>query len=249
DQAVVWLRRPDTVAANLARLGARAILSAPPLPDPGSGTHAADWLLDTLRSIGVTAPVDWDAVPWLCVRGDARQWAASWIAKHVGAGPFAVLHPGSGRARKNWPAAAWARVIDALQRRRSLSLVLIAGPADDEALRSFREARAAGPGYEPGAGPDVVLAGAALPHLAAVLERAALYLGNDSGVTHLAAGLGVPTVAVFGPTDPAIWRPRGPRVRMLGGTPPLTGSGSRLTAGWPDEGAVMGAAEELGEET
>ncbi len=51
--------------------------------------------------------------------------------------------------------------------------------------------------------------------LAAFLSRCALFVGNDSGVTHLAGLLGVPTVALFGPTDPAIWAPLGLRVVAL----------------------------------
>jgi ADP-heptose:LPS heptosyltransferase len=53
--------------------------------------------------------------------------------------------------------------------------------------------------------------------LGATLARAAAYVGNDSGVTHLAAAWGAPTVALFGPTDPAVWSPVGPRVTIVRG--------------------------------
>jgi ADP-heptose:LPS heptosyltransferase len=53
--------------------------------------------------------------------------------------------------------------------------------------------------------------------LGAVLERARLYVGNDSGISHLAAAWGAPVLALFGPTDPAQWAPIGPRVRVLRG--------------------------------
>jgi len=49
------------------------------------------------------------------------------------------------------------------------------------------------------------------------LATASLYIGNDSGITHLAAAVGVPVVAIFGPTDPAVWTPRGGRVRVVSG--------------------------------
>ena len=55
--------------------------------------------------------------------------------------------------------------------------------------------------------------------LGAVLARAGLYVGNDSGVSHLAAACGAPTLALFGPTDPALWAPVGPRVRPSRGRP------------------------------
>jgi len=48
-----------------------------------------------------------------------------------------------------------------------------------------------------------------------VISRSAVYLGNDSGITHLAAAVGVPTVALFGPSDPRQWAPRGRRVTVI----------------------------------
>ena len=62
----------------------------------------------------------------------------------------------------------------------------------------------------------LLLAGAPLARVAAVLSRCRLFLGNDSGLTHLAAALGGPKVlALFGPTDPAVWAPPGRQVRVL----------------------------------
>ncbi|MGD8878557.1 MAG: glycosyltransferase family 9 protein, partial [Syntrophobacterales bacterium] len=54
-----------------------------------------------------------------------------------------------------------------------------------------------------------------LGKLAALMHQADLYLGNDSGITHLAAACGIPTIALFGPTDPQIWGPRGPQVSII----------------------------------
>ena len=54
-----------------------------------------------------------------------------------------------------------------------------------------------------------------LPDLAAILGKCTAFLGNDSGITHLAALMGIPTAAIFGPTDPAVWGPRGPGVRII----------------------------------
>jgi ADP-heptose:LPS heptosyltransferase len=55
-----------------------------------------------------------------------------------------------------------------------------------------------------------------------MLARCAAFIGNDSGITHLAAAVGAPTLAVFGPTDPALWAPRGKAVRVVG---PVRGGG------------------------
>jgi ADP-heptose:LPS heptosyltransferase len=88
-----------------------------------------------------------------------------------------------------------------------------------------------------------VLRQADLPLVAGILEGALLYLGHDSGITHLAAAVGAPTVAVFGPTDPRVWRPRGPRVRVLGGT--AVTPGQVAPTAWPEADAVIAAAVDL----
>jgi ADP-heptose:LPS heptosyltransferase len=71
------------------------------------------------------------------------------------------------------------------------------------------------------AGPHEPLAGAVkipdLYELARWLAGARAYVGNDAGITHLAAAVGTPVVAIFGPTDPGLWAPRGPRVRIVAG--------------------------------
>jgi hypothetical protein len=230
--AVVWLHGGEVIGANLARLGVGRVLTVRALPEPGSGVHAADWLLGTLASLGVSAPAHWDGEPWLAVPAGGQAEAERWLGARVGAAPFAVLHPGSGSGRKNWPAGAWAEVVAGLTATSSLRLVITAGPADDAPLEALLGALGARPGATGPAGGAEVLRQPDLPLLAGVLERASLYLGNDSGVSHLAAGLGRPTVAVFGVTDPALWRPRGPRVRVLGDP----------AAGWPEPGAVLDAA-------
>ena len=60
-----------------------------------------------------------------------------------------------------------------------------------------------------------ILENVPLLEVAEHLQQCEGYLGNDSGITHLAAMLGVPTLALFGPTDPLIWRPLGPSVRVI----------------------------------
>jgi ADP-heptose:LPS heptosyltransferase len=62
--------------------------------------------------------------------------------------------------------------------------------------------------------PDAVCI-ADLYELACWLATARVYIGNDSGITHLAAAVGTPVVALFGPTDPRIWAPRGPQVHVI----------------------------------
>jgi ADP-heptose:LPS heptosyltransferase len=108
-----------------------------------------------------------------------------------------LIHPGAGALWKRWPAARFAEVAARL-RAEGREVALIAGPADDEAVRGVLE-RITLP----------VLRDLPPRILGAVLAHGSLYLGNDSGVSHLAAASGTRTVALFGPTDPVMWAPLG----------------------------------------
>lgn len=111
-----------------------------------------------------------------------------------------VLHPGSGSPRKCWGAEGFAELARRLGRR----ALLLEGPADGEAVGRVRELA-----------PGVRVFRGSLEEVAGLLAGALGVVGNDSGISHLAAALGVPTLAIFGPTDPARWAPRGPRVRVV----------------------------------
>ena len=112
-----------------------------------------------------------------------------------------VIHPGSGSPKKNWPIDNFAEVAAQLQRiDRRVTWCL--GPAEAERTPL----------------PKLVgdtLRCKFLVELAGRLATARLYVGNDSGITHLAAALGVPTIAIFGPTDHDVWGPRGENVRVV----------------------------------
>ena len=82
------------------------------------------------------------------------------------------------------------------------------------ALLAFRDRDPVLKDMPPPAG-CTVARGLSLAELAAIIARSELSLGNDSGVTHMAAALGIPTVALFGPSDVQTWRPQGKRVRIL----------------------------------
>jgi heptosyltransferase III len=140
------------------------------LPDPGAKIHAADFFLRQAGGDG------W-AVPRIECKGVARA-------------DFAVIHPFSGSARKNWPLQRFRQVAAQL----GIPVRWCAGPEEalDNAVR-FEN----------------------LYELGCWLASARVYIGNDSGITHLAAAVGTPVVAIFGPTDAALWAPRGERVTVL----------------------------------
>ena len=111
---------------------------------------------------------------------------------------FAVIAPGANRAAARWPAERFAEVGDGLEAA-GLRVVLAGREADAPVTRALAAAMVCRPADLTGR--------TGLGTLAAVLERAALLVANDSGSSHLAAAVDCPTVAVFGPTDPLLTFP------------------------------------------
>lgn len=103
-------------------------------------------------------------------------------------GPLVIVHPGAGGVTKRWPAAGFARVVEALAARPGLTVLLHEGPIDAEAVAAVQSVLARRPG---------VLRRPSLPELAGALGRVTAYVGNDSGVSHLAAAVGAPALALF----------------------------------------------------
>ncbi|MEA2711842.1 MAG: hypothetical protein QOF78_4443 [Phycisphaerales bacterium] len=118
-----------------------------------------------------------------------------------------VVHPGSGSREKCWPIERFVKVIERLRRNRKEVRVLL-GEVELE-----RFAAADIKSLETAA--TTVRRPATYLELFNELRTASLLVGNDSGPGHLAGIMGVPTIALFGPTDPAVWRPMGPRVKTL----------------------------------
>lgn len=107
-------------------------------------------------------------------------------------GDFVAIHPFSGSLQKNWPLERYRELAQLLP----LPVQWCAGPQEtlDNAVRMEN-----------------------LWDLAGWLRSARIYIGNDSGITHLAAAVGRPVVAIFGPTDPELWAPRGKHVQIVAG--------------------------------
>jgi len=154
------------------------------------GEHAAGYYA---RCVGV-APVMY----CLPIRARAAAWAEALWRRHALGDDALVVHPGSGSAAKNWEGMA---EIAAVWRRRGAAVIALAGPAEDHHAAAL-------PGV-------VSVRHQSLDRVAALLVRAARYLGNDSGISHLAGMVGARGVALFGPTDPVAWRPLGATIRVL----------------------------------
>jgi heptosyltransferase III len=154
-----------------------------------------------------------------------------------GPGPWLAVAPGSGQVRKNWPLAHYYEVSRALGWEHGLGVVWLTGPAE-EAMLPYLSALAQAQGH-------LLLASRPLARVARVLSRCRLYLGNDSGLTHLAAAVGEPEVlALFGPTDPRVWAPLGPRVQTLTAPCPQAPCAAGLTITCPEPDCLKALAPE-----
>jgi ADP-heptose:LPS heptosyltransferase len=122
-----------------------------------------------------------------------------------------LLHPGSGSKKKVWPVERFVELFHYLQKHTESRVFVILGPAEGtETQKAFE-----GIQWDLGSRAPVLLKGLSLLGLASVMEGCRLYIGNDSGITHMAAALDIPTLAIFGPTDPVLWAPRGKKVGVL----------------------------------
>lgn len=147
------------------------------------------------------------AAPGLRVPEDARREASRLLGGSKG--PFVGIHPGGGRQVKQWNVERFAEVAAALARDRCATIVITGGPSDrplGDQLRSQLP-------------PDLttidLIGSLALPVLAGVLDQLTLLLTCDTGPMHMAAALGTPVVALFGPSDPARYGPLTDRSRVL----------------------------------
>jgi ADP-heptose:LPS heptosyltransferase len=199
---------------NLERLGIKHVLVKSPFPSEGERIHVASYLyqitvsfLERALSISLPPfPPNNQSHVLHFTEDDVRQ--AQSFPAHVGQseqGAIAV-HPGSGSERKCWPLEHFEALAGRLLKN-GRKVIWILGPADGRLADHLRVS----------AGKLNISIADSLPlrRLAIILSKCAAYVGNDSGITHLAALTGIPTLAVFGPTDSAVWGPVGRSVRTI----------------------------------
>jgi ADP-heptose:LPS heptosyltransferase len=165
------------------------------------GVHDVEQNLRMLRLLG--AEPDMSEAPRFHLRQDDRSRARE-LLNAIGIGedqPFIAMHAGSGRTvlaeSKRWPTERYAELVEMIGRELSIDVVLLEGPDETgvaEEITSYLRDGAIKPRVLKLAG-NLGVAGA-------VLERAALYAGSDSGLAHLAAAVGTRPVTIFAPADP-----------------------------------------------
>jgi len=183
---------------HLASLTKATVLRARPRPDDTSPLHATHQLAKALESIALFLD---DPAPDLALHPPSRPTL-----------PIIAFHPGSGSVSKNWPLACWGQLMaDLHSARPDLQFALITGEAEQERgattlmidhLRSLRI-------------PFDHWDSLPLPSLARRLGECQLFLGHDSGISHLAAATGIACLLLFGPSNPAVWAPRNPGAHTI----------------------------------
>lgn len=165
--------------------------------------YAPEVALDFVRALGI--PSQGDGLTFRVSRA-AEESIAPWLS---GAGvprgrPLIACLPTGSWPAKTWAGERFAAVMDSLSR--DATAIWCWGPGEREAVEQSRALMRA---------PSLLAPRTGWQELGALLQRCALWIGNDSGPKHLAVALGVPTVTVFGPTHPRTWHPpRGPHVAV-----------------------------------
>jgi ADP-heptose:LPS heptosyltransferase len=205
-RAVIFSVRPDPVFVASVRsviADTQVIITVPP---SGASVHVADYRLSQLSPGGPPG-----SGPLLSIPPSCRDLASDMLSRagYDRLRPLITVHPGSGGKSKCWPLENYLDLISRLQETMKVFVVILTGPAEDapcrDRIREFTRGRTA----------VLHLDDAPLMTAASLLGQGGLFIGNDSGIGHLAALLGGSVLALFGPTDPVLWRPVGPQVEVV----------------------------------
>lgn len=233
---ISWLFDPlGLFAKNLASVGISGLLQGCHKPEE-NGVHASEQLARVLEQLALFAEEGEDEVGLRLA--DAEGSAEIQSPQPVAEGPFTLaVHPGSGGLGKLWPWRRWQELILRWSARHPHHrVVLLTGEAEEERglgdlplAEAVSALRAEIPGLDWCHSP-------ALPELARKMRSWEAFVGHDTGPSHLAAAVGLPTLALFGPTDPAVWAPQGASV--------LQAPGGRMEA--LEVGVVLEGVETIG---
>ena len=208
DLAVGWMKDPDgKLAETLKAIGAREAIVTSPFSSMIQSRHQRDRFLEAINEV----PSDSEQDVLLAVTEPVRQRGRIFLEEQgikIGK-PLVVIHPGSGSAHKCVAPEILAAVVSAVQNCGAIPVIL-EGPADWKPVEYLLPFCVNQP---------IILKGLDIMTAAGVLAQADLFVGQDSGITHLAGLMGLRTIALFGPTDPDRWAPRGTHVTVLQGLP------------------------------
>ena len=204
--ALVFAPEGAGIVRGLEIAGVRGIVRHDPFPK--EQVHVVDYHLSLFPDLALTPD---ERVPHIAAGAGGATVASGAAVAHEAAGADGatrpvVIHPGSGSRSKNWPIGRFIEVAERLEGGSPIAWVI--GPAEEESGTAAAIARAI---------PTApVWRNLPLPVLAERLASARLFVGNDSGVAHLAAAVGCAVLVLFGASDPVVWAPRGRTVTVVG---------------------------------
>jgi heptosyltransferase-3 len=212
DLIISYLYDPDRILeGNLRRCGVENLLCGPARIIEKSG-HAARQLARPIEELGIRVA---DLTERIFLSVEDCQFTQEFLRNL--SRPIVAIHPGSGSKEKNWPLQNWIELFSSKcgsskakgelgHMGKQLSLVVVSGEADKAQTAQLEHAWKHR---------DIRFAkNLPLPHLAAVLGHT-IFVGHDSGISHLAAAAGANCILLFGPTDPNVWSPRNENVHVL----------------------------------
>ena len=193
DLVISYLYDPDEIfKTNVGRCLVKQFIVGPHRPDEADRIHATQVYLKPLERLAI---FDADPVPRLSFNPQLS--TLNQLA----------LHPGSGSEKKNWPETKWAGLIQQIMATTNWDLLLVGGEAEGERLR--RLAAVLPPAR------CSIAQGLPLAELAQRIQSGAAFVGHDSGITHLAAAVGLPCVVLWADTLEEVWRPQGEPLVIL----------------------------------
>jgi len=203
DLIVSYLYDPDQVFQNnLRRCGVRHLVCGP-AKIVKNDDHAARQLARPMEELGFSVV---DLAEKIFLSDADRRFGRNFI--HDLPKPVITFHPGSGSKEKNWPLRNWIELFSAQPgcAKERTSPIVVSGEADDAETAQLENAWR---------NRDIRFAkNLPLPQLAAILEHS-IFIGHDSGISHLAAAAGANCILLFGSTDPKIWAPMNRNVQVL----------------------------------
>lgn len=179
---------------NVGRVSTAQFIQGRARPDEGASLHASETFLKPLERLAI---FEADAVPRLTLALPERNGASARIA----------IHPNPETGARAWPEAKWRNLALAITAKTAYRVVLVGDESQARVLKGIAAELPAGRASMVSSGRSGELAGE--------LGGCSAFVGHDSGVSHLAAALGVPCVAVWGNSNAAIGQPRGPHVTVL----------------------------------
>ena len=194
---ISYLYDPDEIFCdNVRRCSKAQFITGPHRPDEGQRIHATDVFLKPLERLAIFGA---DAVPRIFLPSTSGPLKTVKVA----------LHPGSGSEKKNWAEEHWEELLHSIAARTRWQVLLVGGEADESRLQRLSS-------IVPVERLTIALR-QPLTDLAARLAACHLFVGHDSGITHLAAAVGLRGLALWGDTNPEIWRPRCEHFELLRG--------------------------------